>query len=88
MSFLDLENLDDAKELGVADPGEHEIRITEVRSADDKNGKPYLLPRFELADGTLCKDFSKFLRLPHGELDAKQLNNARIQLKRFFQCWF
>ena len=87
MSFLSLEDLDNSQELGVAEPGEHEIRITDVKQDDDKNGKPYLLPRFELADGSKTKDFTKFLRLPFPEMEPKQLNNCRVQLKKFFQAF-
>ena len=74
MSLLDM-NLGDAQEpKAVPADEEYKIRILTCRSDNDKNGNPYLLPMFEIPDQPTSKGFTKFLRVPHGDMDAKQMN--------------
>ena len=87
MGFLDFD-LNDAQEP-TAVPGdqEYKLRIVDVKEGLDKNGAPYLLPRFEIPAEPAAKEFTKFLRLPHSGLDAKQMNSAKWALKVFFDAF-
>jgi hypothetical protein len=87
MGFLDI-NLDDATEP-TAVPGdqEYKLRITDVREADDKNGQPYILPRFEIVGEPTAKEFTKFLRLPNDAQNEKQKNSTKWGLKVFFDAF-
>ena len=89
MSILDLsnENFDDVVEPEAVEPGEYQLRILEVKIDNDKNDEPYVMPRFEIVDQPTAKDFTKFLRIPHKGLDEKKMNNAKLQLKRFAECF-
>lgn len=87
MSLLDL-NLGDAVEPKAVDPDrEYKIRISEVRSDEDKNGNPYLLPRFEIPDEPASKDFTKFLSVPRDGMTPKQLNTAKWRISEFLQAF-
>jgi len=66
---------------------EAELRIVNVRIDNDKNGYPYMMPFFEVANDPYAKEFSHFLRLPHDEQDAKQLNNTKRRLKIFYDAF-
>jgi len=87
MGFLDI-NLDDAVEP-TAVPGdqEYKLRITDMREANDKNGQPYILPRFEIIGEPTTKEFTKFLRLPNDEQNEKQKNSTKWGLKVFFDTF-
>jgi len=87
MSMLDM-NLGDAQEpKAVPADEEYKIRILTCRSDNDKNGDPYLLPMFEIPDQPTSKGFTKFLRVPHQDLDAKQLNSAKWTMKMFLEAF-
>jgi len=87
MSILDLD-LNDAKEPAVVPANEeYKLKIVGCKSNTDKNGNPYILPTFEIPDVPNAKEFTKFLRLPHKGLNAKQLNNCKWQLKCFFSAF-
>jgi hypothetical protein len=85
MSILDLsgEDFENVVEPEAVEAGEYELKILEVKMDTDKNDEPYIMPRFEVKGQPTAKDFTKFLRIPHAELDEKKLNNAKLQLKRF-----
>lgn len=89
MSILDMtnEDFDNVVEPEPVEPGEYQLKILEVKQDKDKNDEPYLLPRFEVVDQPTSKDFTKFIRLPHTGLDEKKMNNAKLQLKRFADCF-
>jgi hypothetical protein len=87
MGFLDIDISDVKEPTAVPGGEEYKLRISDVRQADDKNGAPYILPRFEISGEPTAKEFTKFLRLPHDGLDAKQLNNCKWQLKLFFDTF-
>lgn len=87
MGFLDIDLSDVQEPSAVPGDAEYKLRIVDVRQADDKNGNPYILPRFEIPEEPSAKEFTKFLRLPHEGLDAKQLNSAKWQLKLFFDAF-
>jgi len=66
---------------------EYKLRIISVTQDLDKNQHPYLLPRLDIAGQPLSKDFTKFIGLPHDELDEKQLIRARFNLRIFLECF-
>ena len=66
---------------------EAELRIVNVRIDNDKNGYPYMMPFFEVSNDPYAKEFSHFLRLPHDEQDAKQLNTTKRRLKNFYDAF-
>ncbi len=66
---------------------EYKLRILDATIDRDKNDEPYLLPRFEVVDEPLAKDFTKFLRLPHDGLNEKQLARAQWNLKLFLEAF-
>jgi len=87
MGFLDIDFNDVQEPTAVPGDEEYKLRIVDVRQADDKNGAPYMLPRFEIQGEPAAKEFTRFLRLPHDGLDAKQLNSCKWQLKNFFEAF-
>lgn len=87
MAFLDMD-FNDVVEPTVAEADtEQKLRILDVKEGTDKNGHAYLMPRFEICDLVGAKDFSYFLGLPHGEMDAKRLNNCKYKLKTFMDAF-
>jgi len=66
---------------------EYKLRILDATIDRDKNDEPYLLPRFEVVDEPLAKDFTKFLRLPHDGLNEKQLARVQWNLKLFLEAF-
>lgn len=87
MAFLDM-NFDDVVEPTVAPAdAEYELRILDVKEGNDKNGNPYLMPRFEVIDVVGAKDFSYFLGLPNDSMDAKRLNACKWRLKTFMDAF-
>lgn len=66
---------------------EAELRIVSVRVDSDKNGYPYMMPFFEVASDDYAKEFSHFIRLPHDELSAKELNKVKYRLKMFYDAF-
>jgi len=66
---------------------EYKLRILDATTSRDKNDEPYLLPRFEVIDEPLAKDFTKFLRLPHDGLNEKQMARAQWGLKLFLEAF-
>jgi len=86
-SLLDID-VSDAEEPKVVPANEeYKLRILDATSANDKNDEPFLLPRFEVVDEPLSKDFTKFLRLPHDDLNEKQLARAQWGLKLFLTAF-
>lgn len=87
MSLLDID-VGDAQEPKVMPADEeYQIRIIDARTDIDKNGDPYMMPRFEVVDQPLAKDFTHFLRLPHKGMDEKSLNRYQWSLKVFLECF-
>jgi hypothetical protein len=81
-------NVDDAQEPIVVDAGtEVTLRITAVAEGTNKNGNTYIMPRFEVENEPYCKDFSKYMELPHDEMTEKQRNKALWALKELCQCF-
>ena len=77
-------NVAEVPEPVAVEEGEYKIRIIDCPDVkEDKNGNPYIMPRFEVCDAPLAKDFSKYFGLPTSEMDPKQLNNTLLKLKRF-----
>ena len=81
MSLLD-QNFADAEEPTVVPADEeYKLNIMSVRQDTDKNGAPYFLPTFECVDHPTAKEFTKFYRIPHSDLNPKQLNKAKWAIK-------
>jgi hypothetical protein len=87
MGFLDFDVNDVTEPTAVPADQEYKLRIVDVTQSTDKNGNPYLLPRFEVVGEPAAKDFTRFLRLPHGGQTAKQLNQTKWALKTFFDAF-
>ncbi len=98
-SFLDLteEKLDDAKEPTAVEEGEYTLRIADWRTSKDnnvvaldKNDQPYMMPILEVIEceeAEHAKTISHFLRIPNSEMNAKDQNNAKWNLKAFCECF-
>lgn len=90
MGYVDLNNydLENAQDPIAMEPGEYKIRIIECDGERENSaGNPYLLPRFEVCDQPLAKDFTLYLPLPHDEMDEKQKMRTIAKLKHFCQCF-
>ena len=87
MSFLDVDTSSAVEPKVVEADEEYEIRIVGATVNNDKNGKPYFLPRFEIVGEPSAKEFTKFMRLPHDEMNDKQRNNCLWQLKCFYEAF-
>jgi len=81
-------DVNDAVEPIVIEAGQEvRVRVTSVRTGDDKNGKPYVMPVFEVPDEPNAKDFSDFMYSPDkGKLSAKELAKAKWKMKTFFDA--
>lgn len=86
MSFLEM-NFDDVVEPRAVSEGEYKLRIIDVREGVDKNGNPYLMPRFEILGEVGASDFSHYIQLPNHNMDPKRLNNAKYRLKMFMDAF-
>ena len=98
-SFLDFtdDNLDEASEPMAAEDGEYTLRIADWRADKkgavlqlDKNDEPYIMPVLEIIDceeAEFAKNFSQFLRIPHKGMAAKDINNAKWDIKCFCNCF-
>lgn len=87
MAFLDM-NFDDVVEPTVAAAdAEYKLRILDVKEGTNKNGEPYLMPRFEVCDVVGAKDFTKYFGLPSSSMDAKKLNSVKYGLKIFMDAF-
>jgi hypothetical protein len=71
----------------VAAGTEVELRIVDVKVANDKNGHLYMMPRFEVVGEPYSKEFTKFLGMPHAEMDAKKKNQTLSALQAFERCF-
>ena len=98
-NFLDFteDDLDDSVEPTTAEPGEHTIELSDWKVNDDgkvirkdSNGNPYIMPIFEVVDeegSEYIKSFTHFVRLPHEDMNKKELNSCKFALKEFFNCF-
>jgi hypothetical protein len=96
MGFLDAMDIEEGQAPTTVPGGaEYQLRITGVREDDsyddqmprDKNGNPYLMPKFEIMGEPTAKEFTRYLAIPHDEMDAKKLNGARYTLKLFLDTF-
>ena len=92
MGFLDSVNLDDVTEPTAVPGGEeYKVRIVDVKVDSsnptglphNKNGQPYLLPRFEIPEEPTAKEFTTYLGIPTDDMDPKAYNAAGFKLKNF-----
>jgi len=86
MGFLDGMNFDDVTEPKAVVAGEYELRVVEVTQDTNKNGDPYILPRFAIVGESDSKSVTKYLALPFEGMDEEKLMKARRGLKRFFEA--
>jgi hypothetical protein len=88
MSFLSDLDLSDVVEPRVVEADmEYELRITDVREGTNKNGGPYIMPRFEIVGEIGAKDVSHYIGLPDSTMDAKKLNNTKYRIKQFLEAF-
>ena len=92
MSIMDqMESLDGAQAPEVVPENEeYKIRIISVTADTNKNGDPYIIPKFEVSDHPLAKDFTKYLHVPTKDLansDRKKFERTRWAMVEFFECF-
>lgn len=81
MTFLDIDVSSAIEPRAVPADVEYELRIIEVKHGVDKNGNPYIMPRFEVINEVGAKDFTKFYGLPTNSDDAKKKNSKAWAIK-------
>jgi hypothetical protein len=86
MGFIDAMDFDDVVEPKAVPEGEYELRIVEVKQDTNKNGEPYILPRFEIVGEVGTKSVGRYMALPIASMDAEKLNKTKLGLKRFFDA--
>jgi len=94
MSLLET-NFDAVKELkAVPDGSEVKLRILRCDTNEEgqvirtnKNGDPYFMPRFEIADNPYAKEFNYYMPVQSPKLDEKTNNDLGIRLQRFYRCF-
>ena len=86
MSIVDLAGgVSDAVEPVVMPADEeYKVRVVSCDSKMNKNDEPYILPRFEVSDEPLAKEFTKYMPTPFEGQDEKKANNCKLGLSRFF----
>ena len=88
MSFLSDLDLSDVVEPRVVEADqEYNLRISDVKKGTNKNGGPYLMPRFEIVGEVGAKDVSHYIGLPDSSMDAKKLNNTKYRIKQFLEAF-
>lgn len=75
--------MDNVVDLIAVDAGEYKIRILQVNSGVDRNGNPYLMPRYEIPTEEYSKDFTDFIGLPGPSDDAKTINRKKLKYRDF-----
>ena len=87
MSLLDID-VTSAKEPTVMPAGsEVKLRIIDVRADTDKNGNPYLMPRFDVVDEPLAKDFTDFMGLTYDGQDEKEKARNEWKVNTFLSAF-
>lgn len=86
MGFIDGMNFDDVVEPKAVPEGEYELRVTEVAQDTNKNGDPYILPKFSIEGEVGSKTVTRYMALPTAAMDAEKLNKTKLTLKRFFDA--
>lgn len=86
MTFLEGMNFDDVVEPKAVAEGEYELRVVEVKQDNNKNGEPYILPRFEIVGEVGTKSVTRYMALPIASMDEERRNKAKLGLKRFFEA--
>ena len=87
MTFLDIDVDSAIEPRSVPADVEYELRIIEVKHGVDKNGNPYIMPRFEVINEVGAKDFTKFFGIPGQNDDPKKTNQKLWSLKAFCQAF-
>lgn len=82
-------NLDDSQETyAMPDGTEANLRILSVELRDRENdGTKYFIVRSEITEEPYSKEITSFLNIPSRLMDAKQLNLARNEMKKFTECF-
>ena len=81
--FIDLSsvNLAETFEPTVHPDGEEaELRIVSFMKANDKNGKAFIMPFFEIPEDPYSKEFGDYIPLPDDSMSPKDKNNATLKL--------
>ena len=77
----------DALEPIAVEPGEYELRIVDVKVAENKDGNPYVMPRFEILEVPNAKEFGRYIGLVHDDMTEKQRNSAKYAMKSFCEAF-
>ena len=96
MDYSD-ENLEEGKELIAVDDGEYTVRIKDWKSDDDgrikmedKNGNPFMMPILEIInceEADYSRDIMHYLPSPTADMTPKERNNAKFNLRTFFEAF-
>jgi len=87
MSLLDID-VSGAQEPKTVEAGtECKLRIIDVRQDTNKHGNPYIMPRFDVVEEPLAKDFTDYMELPHEEMDAKTRARAEWKIATFLNAF-
>ena len=86
MGFLDGMNFDDTIEPKAVVAGEYELRISDIVQDVNKNGDPYILPKFEIIGEVGSKTVTRYMALPVSTMDDDKMNKTKLGLKRFFEA--
>jgi hypothetical protein len=97
MIDLSNDNLEEGRERQAVKEGEYTLRIKDWKSDDDgkikmtnEKGFPYIMPILEVInceEAEFSKDITHYLALPDSGLDKKKLNDAKYQLRCFFEAF-
>lgn len=82
-------NEDEIQDPIAVESGEYKIRLIDMGDGVRENsaGNPYILPRFEVCDEPIAKDFSNYMALPVDGMDAKALQRNLASLKNFCKAF-
>ena len=83
MSLLDIDTTGAQEPKVIPAGSECKVRIIDVRHDTDKNGNPYLMPRFDIVDEPLAKDFTDFMGLSYDGQSEKEKERADWKVKTF-----
>lgn len=87
MSLLDID-VSGAQEPKTVEAGtECKLRIIDVRQDINKHNHAYFMPRFDVTDEPLAKDFTDYMEIPHDEMDAKTKARAEWKIRTFLEAF-
>lgn len=85
--FLSGLDLEDVPEEHVLDEGEYELELTKVTFGPSKKGKPMITAFLTHPDDPDARLISDYILYPTSDMDPRQYNQARRQLKSFLETF-